>query len=245
MAKLHTYAGTKPHKVVSPAVWLKARTAFLKKEKKFSKLRDALSKERRALPWVKVAKDYTFDTTEGKKSLAELFAGKHQLVIYQFMLGPDWDEGCRGCSLEADCFNLLPAHLRARDTTLVAVSRAPLNKILAFKKRMGWDFTWVSSFNTDYNYDYQASATPEEIKAGKMTYNYRTITPFADGELPGVSVFYKDGQDIYHTYATYGRGLDMFMTSNHYLDLTPKGRDENPAWDNPAQWLRLRDEYKS
>jgi predicted dithiol-disulfide oxidoreductase (DUF899 family) len=245
MAKLKTYAGTKTHQVVSPKTWLAARVAFLKKEKKFTRLRDELNRARRRLPWVKVDKEYTFDTPAGPRTLAELFDGQRQLIIYQFMFGPDWPEGCAGCSFWADNFNGLRPHLRARDTNLIAVSRTSLKKIAAFQKRMGWGFPWVSSLKTDYNYDFQASARPEEMQSGRVVYNYQTRKPFADGEFPGISVFYKDGRDIYHTYSTYGRGLDMLNTGYHYLDLTPKGRDEDPAWDNPAQWFRLHDEYKA
>jgi predicted dithiol-disulfide oxidoreductase (DUF899 family) len=243
MAKLTTYAGTQEHKVVSPEDWLIARKALLAKEKKFTRLRDLLNQARRDLPWVKVAKSYVFDGPRGKESLADLFDGKRQLIVYHFMFGPDWEEGCDHCSFWADNFNGIIVHLRARDTDMVAISHAPLKKLETFKKRMGWSFKWLSSLNTDFNYDYQASVRPEEMKVGKVFYNYREIAPFAD-ECHGISTFYKDKKgEVYHTYSTYARGLDMLNTAYHYLDLTAKGRDEDWSADFPSDWVRYHDRY--
>jgi predicted dithiol-disulfide oxidoreductase (DUF899 family) len=244
MATLRTSTGTKEHKVVSQKDWIAARKALLVKEKEFTRLRDQLNRERRNLPWVKVEKEYIFDGPEGKETLAELFAGKSQLVVYHFMFGPDWKEGCSHCSFWADNFNGIPVHLRARDTTMIAISRAPLEKLEAFKKRMGWSFKWMSSFATDFNYDYQASVRPEELKAGKVYYNYEEIKPFSS-ECHAISAFYKDEHgDVFHTYSTYARGVDMLNTAYHYLDLTAKGRDEEGS-DNPSGWVRHHDKYKN
>jgi predicted dithiol-disulfide oxidoreductase (DUF899 family) len=244
MAKLKTWEGIKEHAVVEPAQWLAARKALLAKEKKFTRLRDQLNQERRNLPWVKVEKDYAFDGPKGKESLAQLFGKKRQLIVWHFMFGPDWDEGCSHCSFWADSFNGNIVHLAARDTTMLAVSRAPLKKINPFKKRMGWDFKWVSSFHTDFNYDFQASFSPADFKRGKAMYNYRQIKPFSD-ELHGVSVFYKDAKGaIYHTYSTYGRGVDMLNNAYQFLDLTAKGRDENWASGHASGWVRHHDKYR-
>jgi len=243
MAKIKTVKGVKEHKVVKPEAWLKARKALLLKEKKFTKLRDQLNRERQNLPWEKVEKDYVFDGSQGKESLAGLFGKKSQLIIWHFMFGPDWKEGCSHCSLWADSFNGNIVHMAARDTTMLAVSRAPMKKIEPFRKRMGWGFKWVSSFNTDFNYDYQASFSPLDFKRGKAVYNYRVIQPFSD-ELHGVSVFYKDPKgDIYHTYSTYSRGVDMLNNAYQYLDLTAKGRDEDWSSDFPSGWVRHHDQY--
>ncbi len=242
MAKLKTFAGTKEHKVVASKAWDAARKKLLLEEKKFTKLRDALNAKRRALPWVKVEKDYVFDAPGGKESLGDLFGGKRQLIIWHFMFGPDWKEGCSHCSLWADSFNGNVVHMAARDTTMLAVSRAPLPKIEPFQKRMGWGFKWVSSFNTDFNYDYQASFSKEDFRRGKAVYNYKVIQPFSD-ELHGVSVFYKDGKDVYHTYSTYSRGVDMLNNAYQYLDLTAKGRDEDWDSDFASGWVRHHDKY--
>ncbi len=243
MAKIKTVKGVKDHKVVKPQAWLAARKALLVKEKKFTKLRDQLNQQRRDLPWEKVEKDYSFDGPQGRESLADLFGNKSQLIIWHFMFGPDWKEGCSHCSFWADSFNGNIVHLAARDTTMLAVSRAPLKKIEPFQKRMGWSFKWVSSFNTDFNYDYQASFSPQDFKRGKAMYNYRVIEPFSD-ELHGVSVFYKDSQgDIYHTYSTYGRGVDMLNNAYQYMDLTAKGRNEDWSIDHPSGWVRHHDKY--
>jgi predicted dithiol-disulfide oxidoreductase (DUF899 family) len=196
------------HKVVSRKEWLEARKKLLKKEKESTRLRDQLSAERRKLPWMKVEKQYEFDAPQGKVTLADLFDGRSQLVIYHFMFGPDWKEGCPSCSFVSDHIDGTLAHLAARDVTIVIVSRAPLGKIEAFKKRMGWRFKWVSSYGSDFNPDFRVSFTKDEMAQGKVNYNY-TTQEFPSEEAPGVSVFYKDpGGDLFHTYSTYGRGVE-------------------------------------
>jgi predicted dithiol-disulfide oxidoreductase (DUF899 family) len=233
-----------PHKVVSHDEWIAARKAYLAEEKAFSRARDALSRKRRELPWEKVDKNYVFDTPAGKQSLADLFGGKSQLIIYHFMLGPGWEAGCPSCSYLADHFDGPAIHLAQRDVSFVVVSRAPLSEIEAFKRRMGWRFKWVSSFGSEFNPDYQVSFTPQEKAGGKVLYNYEFIDSFPSEERPGVSVFYKNAAgDIFHTYSTYGRGLDMLIGSYHFLDLAPKGRDEEGlAWS--MAWVRHHDRYE-
>jgi len=229
-------------KVVSRAEWLAARKELLAKEKEFTHQRDALSAERRQLPWVKVDKQYAFDSPSGKKTLADLFAGKSQLIVYHFMLAPGWTEGCKGCSYVADHFDGPLMHLPHRDVTLTVVSRAPLAEIEAFKKRMGWRFPWVSSNGNEFNHDYKVSFTKEEMESGNPIYNFGTIK-FTSEEGPGASVFYKDAKgNTYHTYSTYGRGLDILLGTYNFLDMVPKGRDEQ---DLPASmaWLRHHDKY--
>jgi predicted dithiol-disulfide oxidoreductase (DUF899 family) len=243
MAKLKTFAGVKEHKVVTQKEWLTARKRLLAKEKKFSKARDRLNAERRALPWVKVEKEYLFDSPEDKVTLAELFDGKSQLIVYHFMFGPGWGEGCPHCSFWADHYDSVNHHLGQRDTTLAVVSRASLKEIQPFKKRMGWRFQWVSSNQTDFNFDFYVSFTPEQIRSGKLFYNYETLEMDID-EREGVSAFYKDNKgDIYHTYSSYSRGIDLLNTTYNFLDLTAKGRDENP--DHPQDWVRYHDKYKA
>lgn len=230
------------HKVVSKEEWLEARKAHLKAEKEFTRLRDRLSAERRELPWVKVEKDYVFDGPKGKETLADLFDGRSQLLVQHFMYGPDWDEGCPSCSFWADSFDGFVVHLAHRDVTMVAVSRAPLDRLEAYKKRMGWRFKWVSSLGTDFNRDFDVSFTPEEMQKGEMFYNYE-MRGFPSEEAPGVSVFFKDDAgDIFHTYSCYARGLDMLNGAYHYLDLVPKGRDEADLPYGMA-WLRRHDQY--
>jgi len=230
----------KGHPVVSHEQWMSARTAFLAKEKEFTRLRDDLNRARRELPWERVEKKYVFDGPGGKESLAELFGDKSQLIVYHFMFNPTSDEGCKHCSFWADNYNSIGIHLNHRDAAFTALSRAPLAKIEPFKKRMGWSFKWLSSAQSDFNYDYQVSFTPEMIQSGTLFYNYATQKMnMADRE--GVSVFYKDaGGDIFHTYSAYARGIDMLNTAYHYLDLTPKGRDEG---DTPQSWVRFHDRY--
>jgi predicted dithiol-disulfide oxidoreductase (DUF899 family) len=230
------------HAVVSPDQWLAARKALLAKEKEFNRLRDRISAERRALPWVKVEKRYVFDGPAGKESLAELFAGRSQLIVYHFMLGPGWEAGCPSCSFLADHFDGAAVHVAQRDVTFVVVSRAPLAEIEKFKKRMGWHFKWVSSYGTDFNHDYQVSASPEEEKSGKVYYNYE-MGEFPSEERPGLSVFSRDETGaVYHTYSTYARGLDMLIGAYHFLDLAPKGRDEDELpWS--MAWVRHHDRY--
>ncbi len=242
MAKIKTVHGTKEHKVVSEKAWLAARKALLVKEKKFSRLRDELNRQRRNLPWVKVDKEYVFDGPDGKVTLADLFCGKSQLIVYHFMFGPGWKEGCAHCSFWADHYDSVNHHLGQRDTTLVVISRAPLKEIEPFKKRMGWRFNWLSSNRTDFNFDFHVSFTPEQIKSGVLPYNYAKFKMKID-ELQGVSAFYKDKKgDIYHTYSSYARGIDLLNTTYNFLDLTAKGRDENP--DSTQDWVTYKDQYK-
>jgi predicted dithiol-disulfide oxidoreductase (DUF899 family) len=229
------------HKIVSQSEWTAQRKAFLAREKEFTRARDRLSAERRALPWVKVEKPYVFETPAGKKTLAELFDGKSQLIVYHFMLGPGWVEGCPSCSYLADHFDGSIIHLSQRDAAFVVVSRAPLAEIEAYKKRMGWQFRWVSSFGSDFNFDYQVSLRDDEIGA-EATYNYER-QEIDSGEMPGASVFYKDESgSVFHTYSAYARGLDILVGAYNWLDLTPKGRDEEKLpWS--MAWVRRHDEY--
>ena len=230
------------HKVVSREEWLVARKEHLAKEKEFTRLRDQLSQQRRELPWVKVEKEYSFDGPNGKETLAELFAGRSQLLVYHFMFDPTWNEGCKSCSFWADNYNGTIVHLNHRDVTMVTISRAPLEKLEAYKKRMGWGFKWLSSFGNDFNRDYHVSFTPEEQEKGEVYYNYTIGRPFSS-EGPGVSVFYKDESgNIFHTYSCYARGLDMLNGAYHCLDLVPKGRDE-AGLTAPQAWVRRHDQY--
>jgi predicted dithiol-disulfide oxidoreductase (DUF899 family) len=230
-------------KVVSHSEWLAARTAFLKKEKEFSRLRDELSKQRRELPWEKIEKNYIFEGPNGKAALADLFEGRTQLLVYHFMFGPNWAEGCPSCSYLGDHFDGMLPHLNARDVTFTAISRGPMPQIAAFKKRMGWKFNWVSSYGTDFNYDYHVSFTPEERAKGKVNYNY-SETQFPSEEGPGASAFYKDeAGNIFHTYSTYARGLDIFLGAYNFLDIAPKGRNEEGLAHTMA-WVRHHDKYE-
>jgi len=227
--------------IVSEAEWLVARKDLLKREKEFTRQRDALSAARRELPMVKVEKKYVFEGPEGKETLADLFEGRSQLIVYHFMLGPGWEEGCKSCSFLADHFDGANWHLPHRDVTLVVISRAPLAELLSYKKRFDWHFKWVSSYGSDFNFDYHVSFTPEEEKKNKVYYNY-TTGEFMSDELPGLSVFYKDENgDVFHTYSTYARGLDALVGTYNFLDLVPKGRDEDP--DATMSWVRRHDEY--
>lgn len=221
--------------------WVEARKALLEKEKAFTRERDALSAARRALPMVKVEKSYVFEGPSGKRTLHELFEGKRQLIIYHFMFDPSWDEGCKNCSFVADNFEGSIVHLAARDTSFAAVSRAPLAKIEAFKKRMGWSFRWLSSSGTDFNYDYHVSFRPEDVAAKTVEYNYEK-KPFPTSEAPGLSVFLREGSDLFHTYSTYERGLDLLINTYNYLDLTPLGRQEEGLPHGMA-WVRHHDRY--
>ena len=241
MAKIKTVNGTKEHKVVSNKEWLAARKALLVKEKKFNRLRDELNRQRRNLPWEKVDKEYVFDGPDGKVTLAGLFGGNSQLIVYHFMFGPGWKVGCPHCSFWCDHYDAATVHLNQRDTTLVVISRAPLKEIQPFKKRMGWKFKWLSSFKNDFNFDYHVSFTPEQVKSGALPYNYGIFKMKID-EMQGTSAFYKDKHgDIFHTYSTYSRGIDLLNTTYNFLDLTAKGRDENP--DRPQDWVRYHDAY--
>lgn len=232
------------HNIVTHDEWTAARKAYLTEEKAFTRARDALSKKRRELPWEKVEKTYVFDTPEGKRSLAELFGNKSQLIIYHFMLGPGWEAGCPSCSLIADHFDGAAVHLAQRDISLVMVSRAPLPEIERFKARMGWKFPWVSSFAGDFNFDYHVSASPNDKAGGEVEYNYE-MTTFPNEERPGASVFLKDaGGLVFHTYSTYGRGLDILIGAYNLIDLVPKGRDEDGLKFSMA-WVRHHDHYGS
>jgi len=227
------------HQIVSREEWLASRKAFLAKEKAFTRARDQLSAERRELPWVKLDKTYAFDTPEGKKSLADLFAGRSQLIVYHFMLGPDWIEGCPSCSYLADHFDGMLPHLAERDVSFTAISRAPLAEIEAYKRRMGWRFPWASSSGNDFNFDFGVSF-PLEDGHGSGIYNFERQDLTSD-EMPGVSAFYKDESGaVFHTYSCYNRGNDQLNVHYHYLDLVPKGRDE--AGRGPY-WVRRHDEY--
>jgi predicted dithiol-disulfide oxidoreductase (DUF899 family) len=228
------------NQVVSHDEWLAARTKLLAREKEFTKMRDELSKAVQSLPWEKVEKNYTFEGPRGKESLADLFEGRSQLVVYHFMFTPDWEAGCPHCSFWADNFNPVIVHMNQRDVTMVAISRAPYAKLAAYEKRMGWSFKWLSSHGTDFNYDLNVSFTDEDRKAGRAFFNFKMGDPgMADRE--GMSVFYKDDQGaIYHTYSTYARGIDLLNTAYNYIDLVPKGRDEG---GRNQYWVKRRDEY--
>lgn len=233
-----------PHKVVPHEEWIAARKAYLAEEKAFSRARDALARKRRELPWEKVQKNYVFDTAQGKQSLGDLFGGKSQLIVYHFMLGPGWEAGCPSCSFLADHFDGAVIHLAQRDVAFVVVSRAPLSEIEAFQRRMGWRFNWVSAFGGEFNSDYQVSFTAQEKAGGKVFYNYEFIEGFPSEERPGASVFCKNpAGEIFHTYSTYGRGLDILIGTYNFLDLAPKGRDEDGlAWS--MAWVRHHDRYE-
>jgi predicted dithiol-disulfide oxidoreductase (DUF899 family) len=229
-------------RIVSREEWLAARKQLLSKEKEFTRLSDRLSAERRALPWVKVEEQYVFEGPGGMETLADLFDGRTQLIVYHFMLGPEWEQGCPSCSFLADHIDGSVVHLAHRDVTLVVVSRAPLSQIEAFKKRMGWRFKWVSSYGSDFNSDYHVSFTKDEMAKGKVYYNYE-MQEFPSEEAPGVSVFYKDATgDIFHTYSAYARGGDMLIGAYNYMDLVPKGRDED-VLAFTMSWVRHHDRY--
>jgi len=234
---------TGDHPVVSHEAWLDARRQLLAKEKAFTRERDALNAERRALPWERVAKPYAFDTPSGPQTLADLFGDRSQLIVYHLMFGPDWDEPCKSCSFWADNFNGIPIHLRHRDVTLIAVSSAPLDRLQAMQRRMGWSFTWVSSGGSDFNHDFHVTYAPEELAAGEIIYNYQARKTSMT-ELPGISVFCRDATGaVFHTYSCYSRGLDMLNGAFHYLDLVPKGRDDEALTPHMA-WVRLHDRYE-
>jgi predicted dithiol-disulfide oxidoreductase (DUF899 family) len=231
-----------PHRIVSQEEWIAARKAHLAEEKVFTKARDALSEKRRELPWVRVEKSYVFDGPNGKETLADLFGGRSQLIVYHFMLGPGWEAGCPSCSYLADHFDGGAIHLAQRDVSFVVISRAPFPEIEKYKRRMGWKFKWVSAFGSDFNHDYQVSESPEEKAKGDAYYNYE-MTTFPSEERPGASVFYKnEAGEVFHTYSTYGRGLDTFLGAYHFLDIAPKGRDEAGLKFSMA-WVRRHDEY--
>jgi predicted dithiol-disulfide oxidoreductase (DUF899 family) len=217
----------KDHKIVSEEDWVETRKALLKKEKEFTTLRDQLSQQRRDLPWVAVNKEYVFEGQNGKQTLSELFDGRSQLLVYHFMFDPSWKAGCPSCSFWADNFNGIIVHLNQRDVTMIAVSRAPYSNLAEYQKRMGWDFKWFSSYDTDFNFDHHVSFTQEELAKNEAFYNYTVYRPSSSAEHVGVSVFFKDPAGrVFHTYSTYARGVDMLNVAYHYLDLVPKGRDE-------------------
>jgi len=231
------------HPIVSQDEWLAARRQLLAREKEFTRLRDQLTSERRALPWVKVEKPYVFDGPDGRETLAELFGGRSQLIIKHFMLGPGWEEGCVGCSFELDHIDGILVHLEQRDVSYVAVSRAPLAEIEAFKQRMGWHIKWVSSSDTDFNFDFHVSFRSDEIGAGQGYYNYE-MRKIGIDEMSGRSVFYKDPNgDVFHTYSSYGRGGEDVLVTYRLLDLVPKGRDETGPNRNLSDWVRHHDRY--
>ena len=228
-----------PHKIVSRDEWLEARKAHLKNEKALTRMRDLVAKERRALPWVKIEKEYVFDTPEGKKTLAQLFGRNSQLIIHHFMWRWDLNQGCVSCSLEADHAEGAIVHLENHDVTYVRVSRAPLEKLEAYRKRMGWKAKWVSSYGSDFNYDFHVSFTKEQLARGRVYYNYDMVEGF--DELPGLSIFCKDDYgDVFHTYSSYARGNEEVIGAFIYLDITPKGRNEKEIMD----WVKRHDEYE-
>ncbi len=244
----HTPAGTlstpsfENPNIVSSGEWLAARRELLRQEKELTRQRDALAALQRALPWVKIEKPYTFDSPRGRVSLADLFDGRSQLIVQHFMFGPGWEEGCKSCSFMMDHLQPTVVHLKARDVSFAAISHAPLTEILPFKQRMGWNINWVSAHGTDFNSDFQVSFTPEQIAQGKVTYNF-TLQDVPNNELPGISIFVRDAAGtIYHTYSTFGRGVEVAMTAYNLLDLVPKGRDETNL-DYGMAWVRHHDRY--
>ncbi|PFH11737.1 putative dithiol-disulfide oxidoreductase (DUF899 family) [Collimonas sp. PA-H2] len=239
-----TISEAKSHPVVSSEHWLSERKTLLAREKELMRLHDQVATERRALPWERVEKDYVFDTAEGRRTLSDLFDGRRQLLVQHFMFGPGWEQGCPSCSFMADHTDGMNVHLAQRDITVIAISRAPLADIERFRQRMGWQFRWVSSHGSDFNHDFNVSFTPEQLAKGEVYYNYG-IRPFPAEEAPGVSVFYKDdaGQ-VFHTYSTYGRGVEVMMGAYNMMDLTPKGRDERDV-PHKMEWVRHHDRYTS
>jgi len=234
-----TDTNTVKHPVVSSDRWIAARKALLARERELTHLRDEIARERRALPWVRIEKRYVFDTRDGERTLAQLFDGRRQLLVQHFMFGPGWEQGCPSCSFMADHSDGMNVHLAHRDVTFLAISRAPLAEIERFRRRMGWHFKWVSSFGSDFNHDFHVSFTPEERAKGEVYYNYG-MQPFESEELPGISVFYKnDAGEVFHTYSTYRRGVEVMMGTYNMLDLTPKGRDERRG----MEWVRHHDRY--
>lgn len=239
-----TETSTTQHSVVPRDQWLAERKTLLAQEKELTRLRDQVARERRALPWVHIEKNYVFDTPQGKRSLAELFEGRRQLMVQHFMFGPGWEQGCPSCSYMADHTAGMQIHLEHRDVTFVAVSRATLPEIERFRRRMGWQFAWVSSNGSDFNYDFHVSFRPQDRVDGTVNYNYG-MTEFPAEEAPGISLFYKDGEGrVFHTYSTYGRGVEVMMGTYNMLDLTPKGRDEQDGFYK-MDWVRHHDRYES
>lgn len=229
-------------KVVGHQEWLAARKQLMAKEKEFTRLRDDISRQRREMPWEKVEKQYVFDGANGRETLVDLFDGRGQLLVYHFMFGPGWQEGCPSCSFLADAFDSFTIHLAQRDTSFVAVSRATLPEIEAFKKRMGWKFKWVSSNANEFNYDYSVSFTKEQASSGKPLYNFGTVPPYGE-ENPGASAFVRKDGEIFRTYSTYARGLDLLLPMYNWIDMTAKGRDEAEMKPHAMAWVRHHDRY--
>jgi predicted dithiol-disulfide oxidoreductase (DUF899 family) len=230
------------HRIVSHEQWIEARKELLAKEQEYTRLGDELAGRRRELPWERVTKDYVFDGPTGKETLSQLFAGRSQLAVYHFMFNPEWEEGCPHCSFWADNFNGIGIHLSHRDVTFVAISHAPLSKLEAFKRRMGWSFKWISAGENGFNYDYHVSFTPEEMAKGEIFHNYETSKQVMS-EHAGASAFYKNAAgEIFHTYSSYARGLDALNGAYHWLDRMPKGRDEEGLAFSQA-WVRYHDRY--
>ena len=228
--------------VVSRDAWMVERKKLLAREKELAHLHDEIARERRALPWLRVEKSYVFDTRDGKRTLAELFEGRRQLLVQHFMFAPGWEQGCPSCSFMADHTDGMNVHLQHRDITFVAISRATLPEIEVFRERMGWRFNWVSSCGTDFNHDFGVSFTAEEQANNAVYYNYR-VQPFECEELPGISVFYKDETDcVFHTYSTYGRGVEVMMGAYRMMDLAPRGRAERDV-PHKMEWIRHHDRY--
>lgn len=229
------------HQIVNHEEWIAARSRFLDKEKEFTRLREELSRERRELPWERIEKEYAFMGESGRETLTDLFGGRSQLIVYHFMYEPEWEIGCRGCSFWADNFNGIIPHLKQRDVTLVAASRAPVEKLQAQATRFGWTFKWVSCIGDDFNRDFNVWFAPEVLERGEAIYNYGS-QKVTNSAMPGISAFFKDGGHVFHTYSTYARGLDMMNTAYHYLDIAPKGRDE-AGLPSPMAWVKHRVAY--
>lgn len=235
---------TTSREIASREEWLTQRKSLLAREKELTQLRDQLAAERRALPWVRMNKPYSFDTVSGRRSLDQLFDGRRQLVVQHFMFAPGWEQGCKSCSFMADHIEGARVHLQQRDVSFVAVSRAPLADIQRFRQRMGWQFEWVSSFGSDFNQDFGVSFSPEALATGLVDYNYKKQA-FPQAEAPGISVFYSDdGGQVFHTYSTYGRGVELMMGAYDFLDITPLGRDED-GLSYGMEWLRHHDRYEA
>ncbi len=243
MSTATTKVGTVDHPVVPKDRWLAERKTLLVREKELTRLSDQIARERRALPWVRIEKNYTFDTPDGPRTLADLFDGRRQLMVQHFMFAPGWEQGCKSCSYMADHNDGANVHLAQRDVTLIAVSRAPLADIERFRRRMGWQFKWVSAHGSDFNHDFGVTFTAQERAKGKVCYNF-VMQPFPQEEAPGVSVFYRDDAGgVFHTYSRYGRGVEVMMGAYNLLDLTPKGRDED-GLDFTMAWVRHHDRYQ-
>lgn len=233
------------HVTATRDTWLDARLDLLAAEKDLTRRSDEVARLRQRLPWVRIDKTYVFDGPDGRQTLADLFDGRRQLLVQHFMLAPGWEQGCQSCSYMADHVDGMTAHLAHRDVTFVAISRAPLAEIERFRRRMGWQFKWLSSYGTDFNYDFRVSFTPEEVATGRIDYNYGKW-PLTGEEWPGISVFCKDDAgDVFHTYSTYGRGVEAMMGTYRMLDLTPQGRGERDDTIYKMEWVRHHDRYET